>query len=105
MLFSSYSFSLHLPFTYPFLSVILSSLSPLPSFPFLPHWALPFTEARRGVVVACAWLGLCWAVHYLPFFFMSRVLYYHHYCPAYLFSCMITGEFKPFGTGGRGKVD
>ncbi|XP_045107326.1 protein O-mannosyl-transferase 2-like [Portunus trituberculatus] len=48
-------------------------------------------EDRRGVLAACGWLGLCWAGHYLPFFFMSRVLYYHHYCPSYLFSCMITG--------------
>ncbi|XP_053650944.2 protein O-mannosyl-transferase 2 [Cherax quadricarinatus] len=46
---------------------------------------------RRKALVACWWLAGCWAIHYLPFFFMSRVLYYHHYCPAYLFSCMITG--------------
>ncbi|KAM4014562.1 protein O-mannosyl-transferase 2 isoform 2-T2 [Anomaloglossus baeobatrachus] len=31
-----------------------------------------------------------WLLHYLPFFFMGRVLYYHHYFPAMLFSSMLT---------------
>ncbi|XP_050720422.1 protein O-mannosyl-transferase 2-like [Eriocheir sinensis] len=62
-----------------------------------PHQPPADVAARRGVVVSCAWLGLCWAIHYLPFFFMSRVLYYHHYCPAYLFSCMITGVLLAYG--------
>ncbi|KAF2357697.1 Protein O-mannosyl-transferase C-terminal four TM domain [Trinorchestia longiramus] len=48
-------------------------------------------DRRRVAVVACAWLSTCWAIHYLPFFCMSRVLYVHHYCPAYLYSCMLTG--------------
>ncbi|KAK3857772.1 hypothetical protein Pcinc_035990, partial [Petrolisthes cinctipes] len=48
-------------------------------------------ERRAAAVWWCWGLAVCWAVHYLPFFFMSRVLYYHHYCPAYIFSCMITG--------------
>lgn len=37
-----------------------------------------------------AFLLLGWALHYLPFFTMSRTLYVHHYLPAYLFSCMVT---------------
>ncbi|XP_063804311.1 protein O-mannosyl-transferase 2 isoform X2 [Pseudophryne corroboree] len=31
-----------------------------------------------------------WLLHYCPFFFMGRVLYYHHYFPAMLFSSMLT---------------
>ncbi|KAF6020469.1 hypothetical protein EB796_009520 [Bugula neritina] len=37
------------------------------------------------------WLGLAWLLHYLPFWPMTRVLYPHHYLPAYVFSCMFTG--------------
>ncbi|XP_066984709.1 protein O-mannosyl-transferase 2-like [Macrobrachium rosenbergii] len=48
-------------------------------------------ECRRKALESCSWLLICWAIHYVPFFFMSRVLYYHHYCPSYIFSCMITG--------------
>ncbi|XP_076066975.1 protein O-mannosyl-transferase 2-like [Oratosquilla oratoria] len=53
-------------------------------------------ERRRCALESCGWLLLCWAMHYLPFFFMSRILYYHHYCPSYLFSCMITGVVVNF---------
>nr|XP_045624410.1 protein O-mannosyl-transferase 2-like [Procambarus clarkii] len=56
-----------------------------------PHHNPHLAGGRRRTLVACWWLSGCWAAHYFPFFFMSRVLYYHHYCPAYLFSCMITG--------------
>ncbi|XP_072895222.1 protein O-mannosyl-transferase 2 isoform X1 [Hemitrygon akajei] len=34
------------------------------------------------------WLG--WILHYLPFYLMGRILYYHHYFPAMLFSSMLT---------------
>uniref|UniRef100_A0A8D0H019 Protein O-mannosyl-transferase 2 n=1 Tax=Sphenodon punctatus TaxID=8508 RepID=A0A8D0H019_SPHPU len=33
---------------------------------------------------------LGWLLHYLPFFLMGRVLYFHHYFPAMLFSSMLT---------------
>uniref|UniRef100_A0A3P9K8N8 Protein O-mannosyl-transferase 2 n=1 Tax=Oryzias latipes TaxID=8090 RepID=A0A3P9K8N8_ORYLA len=36
-------------------------------------------------------LLLGWLLHYLPFHAMGRVLYYHHYFPAMLFSSMLTG--------------
>lgn len=36
------------------------------------------------------WLLIGWALHYIPFYFMGRVLYFHHYFPAFMFSCMQT---------------
>lgn len=36
-------------------------------------------------------LLLGWLLHYAPFYAMGRVLYYHHYFPAMLFSSMLTG--------------
>lgn len=42
---------------------------------------------------ACWWLLMGWALHYLPFWPMTRILYFHHYFPALLFSCMMTGMY------------
>lgn len=32
---------------------------------------------------------LAYLLHYLPFFFMGRALYFHHYLPSYLFSALV----------------
>ncbi|XP_973439.1 protein O-mannosyl-transferase 2 [Tribolium castaneum] len=50
-----------------------------------------FSESHKEKLVACAWLFLGWLLHYVPFWAMGRVLYFHHYFPALLFSSMITG--------------
>lgn len=39
-------------------------------------------------------LFLGWLLHYMPFYIMGRILYYHHYFPATLFSSMLTGTTK-----------
>ena len=36
-------------------------------------------------------LWMAYAMHYFPFFTMSRSLYLHHYLPAFMISCMMTG--------------
>lgn len=41
-------------------------------------------------VNATVWLFFGWFIHYAPFFAMGRVLYFHHYFPALLFSSSLT---------------
>lgn len=41
---------------------------------------------------AGAWLFTGWLLHYLPFWAMGRVLYFHHYFPAVIFNSMLTGN-------------
>ena len=47
---------------------------------------------RKRMESASGWLFLGWALHYFPFYAMGRVLYFHHYFPAYLYSAMMAGE-------------
>nr|XP_003705238.1 PREDICTED: protein O-mannosyl-transferase 2 isoform X1 [Megachile rotundata]XP_012145078.1 PREDICTED: protein O-mannosyl-transferase 2 isoform X1 [Megachile rotundata]XP_012145079.1 PREDICTED: protein O-mannosyl-transferase 2 isoform X1 [Megachile rotundata] len=48
-------------------------------------------EQRNRIVNAGKWLFIGWTLHYVPFWAMSRVLYFHHYFPALLYSSMLTG--------------
>ncbi|KAJ8290442.1 hypothetical protein GJAV_G00012940 [Gymnothorax javanicus] len=48
-------------------------------------------ERCRVLKGAGGLLFLGWLLHYLPFYAMGRILYYHHYFPAMLFSSMLTG--------------
>ncbi|XP_032689103.1 protein O-mannosyl-transferase 2 isoform X6 [Odontomachus brunneus] len=48
-------------------------------------------EQRSRITHAGKWIFLGWILHYAPFWAMSRVLYFHHYFPALLFSSMLTG--------------
>lgn len=53
-------------------------------------------EQRKVNLAAAAWLFLGWALHYIPFWAMGRVLYVHHYYPALLFSSMLSGVLLDF---------
>lgn len=50
-----------------------------------------FLDAQHRKLIGCAWLFLGWTLHYVPFWAMGRVLYFHHYFPALLFNSMLTG--------------
>ncbi|XP_077319734.1 protein O-mannosyl-transferase 2 [Lithobates pipiens] len=50
----------------------------------------PVKESYTLLLESGGPLLLGWLLHYCPFYFMGRVLYYHHYFPALLFSCMLT---------------
>jgi dolichyl-phosphate-mannose-protein mannosyltransferase len=47
-------------------------------------------DIEHSYLEASLWTLFGWALHYIPFYFMGRVLYFHHYFPAFLFSCMLT---------------
>ncbi|KAG8809776.1 hypothetical protein FRC17_003259 [Serendipita sp. 399] len=42
---------------------------------------------------------IAWALHYFPFFLMSRQLFIHHYLPAHLCSVLVTGSIFNFIAG------
>lgn len=48
-------------------------------------------ESKWRPLNAGAWLFAGWILHYLPFWAMGRVLYFHHYFPALIFNSMLTG--------------
>ncbi|XP_033217409.1 protein O-mannosyl-transferase 2 [Belonocnema kinseyi] len=47
-------------------------------------------EQRRKIMNAGGWLFIGWLLHYVPFWAMTRILYFHHYFPALLFNSMLT---------------
>ncbi|KAL0269518.1 UNVERIFIED_CONTAM: hypothetical protein PYX00_007222 [Menopon gallinae] len=46
---------------------------------------------RKRMAEASLWLFIGWLLHYVPFWGMGRVLYFHHYFPALYFSSMMSG--------------
>lgn len=44
----------------------------------------------RNLINAGFWFFLAWFIHYVPFYAMGRVLYYHHYFPASVFSSLLS---------------
>ena len=46
-------------------------------------------EQRKILHTKGRFFLLAYLLHYVPFFFMGRALYFHHYLPSYLFSALI----------------
>ena len=62
-------------------------------------------DHRSKLLTAAGWLFLGWGLHYIPFYTMGRVLYFHHYFPALLFSSMLSGVILDYIIGKLGKQD
>ena len=51
---------------------------------------------QKRTLYACGWLLAGWLLHYVPFWSMARVLYYHHYFTALLFANMISAAILDY---------
>ncbi|XKL64652.1 hypothetical protein PGB90_004738 [Kerria lacca] len=45
---------------------------------------------KNTMLKSCTWLFVSWMLHYVPFWAMGRILYFHHYFPALLFNSMLS---------------
>ncbi|KAI9809036.1 MAG: hypothetical protein M1825_002325 [Sarcosagium campestre] len=53
-------------------------------------------RSRSRLYSSTGFFFLAWAAHYLPFYLMGRQLFLHHYLPAHLASCLVTGALLEF---------
>jgi len=53
-------------------------------------------RTRSRLYNSTGFFFLAWALHYLPFYLMGRQLFLHHYLPAHLASCLVTGALLEF---------
>ncbi|KAI9798906.1 MAG: hypothetical protein M1833_004409 [Piccolia ochrophora] len=53
-------------------------------------------RTRSRLYNSTGFFFLAWAAHYLPFYLMGRQLFLHHYLPAHLASCLVTGALLEF---------
>lgn len=61
------------------------------SYVFLYFLLLGVLDISGKSLNAAAWMFCGWFLHYIPFYAMGRVLYFHHYFPALIFNSMLTG--------------
>lgn len=53
-----------------------------------------YLDGNEKSLNAAAWMFCGWLLHYIPFYAMGRVLYFHHYFPALIFNSMLTGNIR-----------
>ncbi|KAH8883941.1 PMT-domain-containing protein [Thozetella sp. PMI_491] len=53
-------------------------------------------RTRSRLYNSTGFFFLAWATHYFPFYVMGRQLFLHHYLPAHLASCLVTGSLVEF---------
>ncbi|KDN48450.1 glycosyltransferase family 39 protein [Tilletiaria anomala UBC 951] len=54
------------------------------------------SAVRSRMINSVGFFVATWAFHYLPFFVMNRQLFVHHYLPAHVISCLVTGAIFNF---------
>ena len=70
---------------------------PPPSHPPpLTHQLTLSPETRSRFYNSTGFLFICWAAHYFPFYLMGRQLFLHHYLPAHLAACLVSGALVEF---------
>jgi dolichyl-phosphate-mannose-protein mannosyltransferase len=52
--------------------------------------------SRSRLYNSTGFFFIAWATHYFPFYVMGRQLFLHHYLPAHLASCLVTGALMEF---------
>jgi dolichyl-phosphate-mannose-protein mannosyltransferase len=53
-------------------------------------------RSRSRLYNSTGFFFLAWATHYFPFYLMGRQLFLHHYLPAHIASCLVTGALVEF---------
>ncbi|KAF2847650.1 glycosyltransferase family 39 protein [Plenodomus tracheiphilus IPT5] len=53
-------------------------------------------RTRSRLYNSTGFFFLTWGAHYIPFYIMGRQLFLHHYLPAHLASCLVTGALVEF---------
>ncbi|KAK4130428.1 glycosyltransferase family 39 protein [Trichocladium antarcticum] len=53
-------------------------------------------RSRSRLYNSTGFFFLAWATHYFPFYVMGRQLFLHHYLPAHVASCLVTGALVEF---------
>lgn len=56
----------------------------------------PFLDVRDRLWNSTGFFLIVWAVHYFPFYLMSRQLFVHHYLPSHLASSLVAGSVLSF---------
>lgn len=87
MVYNGFNFQFYLLTLFTLLTIFISL-----KFKLINNLILMIGNNDSKLLQAAVWLFIGWILHYLPFWAMGRVLYFHHYFPALLFNSMLTGK-------------
>ena len=79
-----------------FLAAINKYRTVFSSFIYIFPDIVDILAVRHRLYNSIGYFFLAWAAHYFPFYLMGRQLFLHHYLPAHLASCLVTGGLTQF---------